>query len=394
MAESNSSAITLAELFKANDVPDDVLDELARAPFLCTTVKHFALYFDDKTEIKTMWAANSEKYKTAGNVIANLKYAWREATNLVETSLKRTAEGLPDENLDDPLRSEVEMSLKAAFLKTYGFNPPPPWMGVPSLVGRLHREFMKRSHIAPRVNKIKTLGQLNDVGPALKRQRIAADLELVMGASPGTLAVHHTFSYIQLLQSLLYSMTLAGSFKVTYHGNAKEAFMVPLQPCLTHLSNAQCFVGKWASKSFEHDILRKLTEIDETIRNRWAEIFRASDEPLGVAIDEADNLAQMLWQTDVPLMQKSQGDRARWGSGKGSGSGKKENRKLGSASFIEKVKKGSGKNQSAKSSEPCKFWNKGDCTRGKQCGFSHVCNFMKDNGKICGRKDHKAINHK
>ena len=118
--------------------------------------------------------------------------------------------------------------------------------------------------------------------------------------------------------------------------------MVPFQPCMTHLANAQSFVGKWANKSYEHDILRKLTEIDESIRNRWAETFRASDAPLGVAMDEADNLAKMLWQSDVPLIPKAHGNKGGGGWGSGKGNVRKDDPKLGSASFIDKVK-GNGK---------------------------------------------------
>ena len=52
------------------------------------------------------------------------KQAWREADALVERHLKRSATGLPEEALEDPLRSEVQGSLKQTFLNTYKFELP------------------------------------------------------------------------------------------------------------------------------------------------------------------------------------------------------------------------------------------------------------------------------
>ena len=100
-------------------------------------------------------------------MVANVKQAWREAESITMRNLKRAAEGLPEEDLDDPLREAVESSLKETFKREYSILLPASWMGVPSLTGRLHREFQKRSHVASKVDRIKRSARSQSQGRRL-----------------------------------------------------------------------------------------------------------------------------------------------------------------------------------------------------------------------------------
>ena len=114
-----STVVTLASLFAEHGVPEDVLELLADRPFKVTTVAQFANYFESKADIKTLFTDHN-KYKDEGDVITNLKQAWRsaEATNSIQ--LQRKSQGLPEESLDDPLRPDIQKSLEKTFHAKYG----------------------------------------------------------------------------------------------------------------------------------------------------------------------------------------------------------------------------------------------------------------------------------
>ena len=167
-------SISLKELLDSNDVDSTVLENLGKAPLNITTVKQFANFFETKQEIKTLFLDTLAEYMDLGAVAANLKGAWREAEALTQRSLKRNSEGLPDENMDDPLREAVDSSLKVTFSTAYRFDIPPTWLGVPSLIGRLHREFQKRSHVATKVEQVRTLSQMHEGRSGIQKKTLGS----------------------------------------------------------------------------------------------------------------------------------------------------------------------------------------------------------------------------
>ena len=68
-------SLTLAQLLKENDVPNDVLTLLAKPPFKITTIKQFANYFESKAEVFSLCLKESP-FKEEGDTIANLKKCW------------------------------------------------------------------------------------------------------------------------------------------------------------------------------------------------------------------------------------------------------------------------------------------------------------------------------
>ena len=308
-----SDATTLADLFKANDVDEGVMRELADAPFKISTVKQLANTFDSKADIKSSWASKSQAYKHEGNQISNLIQAWRLAEEWTERGNKRVSDGLPEEDLDEPLRDAVQLSLHAAFKKEYSILTPATWTCVPGLVGRHHRELLKRIHTPLKIGRVKTLGVISEANRPPKRQKLCSDVELVFGGSSSDFqGVYSTFQYIHKLQALLYTLAFAGTYKVTYKikgavpETTREVLQVPLQLCLNHLADAQNFVMTHAGVCQDQVILHRLIKIDESIRNRWAALFKPDDDtPLGVIMEEtATSYAPNLWAGDVPRIQK------------------------------------------------------------------------------------------
>ncbi len=66
-------------------------------------------------------------------MVSNLRQAWRQAEAGIERNLERTASGLPEENLDDPLRDEDQQSLLRELRQEYKYMTPAAWMGTDSM---------------------------------------------------------------------------------------------------------------------------------------------------------------------------------------------------------------------------------------------------------------------
>ena len=409
MAGVGKESLTLMELFQMNGVPKEVLEELGEPPFKIQSVKQFANSFETKGEITTLFAAKSGRFREAGDVIANLKQAWREAESHTQRSLKRVAEGMPEEDMDDPLPEGVRLSLQESFTRTYGVMIPMTWTAMPNITGRLHRGFNKREYIPTKVGMVKTLGVVTEAAPLAKRHRMGNEVELIVGATQKAEAIHHTFLYINKLQALMYSMAFAGCYTVSYKdrlGQTKESLQVPLQQCLAHLAAAQNFVVVHSGKSYESVILNNLCRIDETIRNRWAEKFRSSTDPCGsqanaeanplplgvIMAETADSFATNLWAADIPQIQKD--DKKGLGNSKAntpgkSGKGNAGSPKWSSNNFADQLKgnpKGSGKKGF------CKFFNSAGGCSAANCAFKHACSAKKSNGDYCGNKGHGEAN--
>ena len=264
----------MQELLNDCKVPADiVLPKLAADPFKITTVQQFANYFDEKKEVKTLFC---DKVSIEdGNVIGDLKQAWRVADALVSRLLTRTSQGLPEEDMDDPLRQEIQQGLEATFKASAGFAMPQVWQGPDTMLGRLHREFVKRTHVLNQINKIRCLRMAVASGPASSKRNIGNDIQISVGKPDGPAGpdVNTTSGYLLGLKILTMTMAVAGSFKVTreVQGARKDVLFCPLDPMIKHLSEAELYVlthSPGLGEVFsDHDVLVQLRRVDEAIRS-------------------------------------------------------------------------------------------------------------------------------
>ena len=328
--------------------------------------------------------------------------------------------------MDDPLREAVETSLKSTFLSTYKFDIPPTWLGVPSLIGRLHRELQKRSHIATKVEQVRTMGQLHEGRSALKKQRLSPLLELTIGQAEHQVTLSMPLQYLLALQALMYSMCYAGTYTISVGGaepgpREPTTLQVPLQHCLAHLADAQKFVAGHVGKASEHSILVGLRKIDEIIRQKWAEAFRTSALSFGAVMQATEPFAATLWMAPgaVGGQQQQQspnspgnGNKLSKGPGKlGNGGGKSP--RGGSGEFAAKLdNKNGGGGKGAKQPGPqiksvradkdgklfCKHWNDNrngtGCHFGATCTAKHACDALMPDGSACNATNHKRANHR
>ena len=112
MASMSSMSDELLQLLQTNNVHQDIISWLQHPDIECFTVRQFANFIDKQEEAQEEIMNNVESQKRNKTQRANVKMAWREAEGLVGRQLKRSANGLTDENLDEPLNPPLQRSIE------------------------------------------------------------------------------------------------------------------------------------------------------------------------------------------------------------------------------------------------------------------------------------------
>ena len=120
-------------------------------------MKVFANWVDDRNELKTAVLDQVQGLTTGRAQLGALKQAWREAEGIVARGLKRAAEGLSDEALDEPLQPDAQKALEKVFAETYRWQLPASSMPSDSLLGRGKRDFERRQPSMLAVGRAKSL---------------------------------------------------------------------------------------------------------------------------------------------------------------------------------------------------------------------------------------------
>ena len=101
--------------------------------------------------------------------LSRLRQAWREAEAHTKKAVDRQASGLPEENLEDPLRKEDRDPLVSQHKKTCSFDVPSRGMGTESLLGRFKREFERKNKVLFQVKGFKSMETATAVGPQVRK---------------------------------------------------------------------------------------------------------------------------------------------------------------------------------------------------------------------------------
>lgn len=409
---------SLAELLKSNGVPEPVLAELRKEPFKITTLKQFANFFETEGEVNSLFCQQVNTIKDEGDVVANLKQAWREAETTVQRGVKRLMEGLEDEAIDDPLRIEVAENLQKTWTKNHVAEPPAAWMGPPGMLGQFHREFVKRLHVALVIRKMKTLDSVVSMVPNTKRTRLSDRVEISVnqGDNVPEVAVTTCFLYILALKVLLYTMAMAGCYNVANEGEDPKLF-ASLEPLTQHLADAETYVGKYSGgKGAFSDwaILSSLREIDETIRNEWARLVRKG-KSLAEACSDSHGFAGSLWMTKPTRSQGGgghQGGSSLRGGGGQSGNGGNRSHSSKGPPQNQYLSKGGPKapardNNAEKygstfkttrqlpgGKKLCKPHNDGRGCKNNNCRDAHACDVLLPSNVACGDTNHNRLRHR
>eukprot|EP00973_Karenia_brevis_P082968 11503913-Karenia_brevis.AAC.1 len=199
-------ALSISQLLDKHTIPAAVQDELVGPPFNLDSVEKFANFFENAAEVRTLFVDQSTACNAAGDlsILASLRMAWREAEARTTQGVKRMSGDSPTINTEDPLPPEVEQGLRAAFARKHQLTIPSSWMGVPSLVGRLHRELKHRCMVLFPLHKLKSMDSASLSGPTTKRAKLTPQLELVVGGQEqaSEITISSSFQYLLSLQEL------------------------------------------------------------------------------------------------------------------------------------------------------------------------------------------------
>eukprot|EP00971_Amphidinium_carterae_P329745 6462396-Amphidinium_carterae.1 len=205
-----ASSTELASLLQANTVPTEMVAILQAAPYNLQSIRQLANAFESVSDVRTsFWERQTEERRNSWGqaALVGLRQAWREAEASTASLLRSVSAGLPEENLEDSLRAAVAQDLRKDFRSTHSFTPPSAWMGPPTLLGRLHREFSKYTHVFFPLRKVRSQ-ELSDVlGPAVHTVRLSNEIEVRLpGDASATkhreLPVNSCNSYLMALRIL------------------------------------------------------------------------------------------------------------------------------------------------------------------------------------------------
>jgi hypothetical protein len=403
---------SLQDLMKDNNLPESVWKKLSSEPFNITTIKQFANFFDSKTEVSSLFCIVAGI--TQGSVVADVKQAWREAEAQVQKGLTKTSAGLPEEIIDSPLRSEVQATLQAQWTAWYMWDLPSSWRGPDSLLGRFHREFLKKTHVLYLIKKIRSLEMATTLGPSQTRHHLGGSLDIFVQA-PDTAAevsINSTWGYLTGLKIILYTMALAGAFKVN------NVVFAPLAAMVKHLAAAENYAFTYNTGAHpmpDNIILGQLGRIDEGIRGEWAKRLRTAEGvTLGQVAEATEAYAASLWMInpsrDIPVQRgrsQSKGrGRGRHPRGRSQSRDRRERSRTpprGGKGGKSKGEDGRGTRfgqtvKTARSSKSgkilCKPYNDARGCKARNCSLAHRCDVLLPSGNACegahSRADHRG----
>jgi len=407
---ANQESGTLLGLLKNNNLPEEVKDALALEPFRITTICQFANFFESKGEVGTVFCEANDKCKKIfdkrGDLVAGLKQAWREAEAITVRSLKRTIDDVNTESIDEPLKHDEQTKLETMFKQEYRVSVPPLWMGFPAMLGRFHREFLRHTHTVFHVNKVRNLEAVVLQGSSVKHQKLGV-LDIAFGDSvkQAEAPVGNAFSYVLGLKAVLYTMSMAGSFKV--QRGSEQVFFAPLEGLLDHLAAVEGYILRHSTGNEPRPdsvILKQLMVIDEGVRAEWARIIRGNEPPgvtMGEAIKSTAHFSAGMFLMAPPdpnrrqiSNQGFQSPNRSKGGGKAEskGRGKDRDRPLSNAEKFDQKYKTCRFNENGK--RLCKPFNDVRDCRNPSCGDEHRCDYLTPKGVACNgshpRTEHKG----
>ena len=173
----------LRTLLAANQVHQDVVAWLESADAMCLSIKTFANWCDDPLGVQANILDHVPSCKTCRSQYAALKQAWKEAAAANSRSLRGAAEGLNDDNLDDPSPEPTQESVENTFTAYYKFPVDPKKFGSDAILGRIQREFVRHQPSMLALTRARTVTTCMRATPG-KRQKLAESLFIMIEDDP------------------------------------------------------------------------------------------------------------------------------------------------------------------------------------------------------------------
>ena len=317
----------------------------------CTTLSIFANWVDGTSELKEAIPKHTNM-KDSAPQLARLRMAWREADAAIARGVKRTAEGLEDENLDAPLASEIFKEVGKAFRTFYNWpDVPAERMGSDKLLGRTRKEFQRKEPSLIPMLKVKSL-TTSQFEPQEKKTKLSATAVLtVLAGDEQQAEAPSLFQWLSCFDIMVNTWALAGCFDVTHDAR-------PIKYC--HWSQADQYKFEFQNKAFqlrqkhsEKAVFNYLCEVESSVRSKAIELARSTEGvPWGPALLRSVKENSHLWQEKRGMLS-------------GGGDQAFRNNALSNSS-VKRV-------QHFQQSPPiCRFFLEGNCSNGDRCRFSHL----------------------
>ena len=412
---------TLVAQFVKAGVPDEV-QSLVQAKGICS-IERFANSVDTKAEVKAMYL-NGTPLENDTPQLAALKMAWRECESLVERGLVLTKTVVEPTELGDfevPLPTSVQQDLEQQFLKRYSWlRISSHSVGCDTLLGRVQREFLRRTPTVFRISRVRTRAQ-SAVSTSAKRQKISDQMSIHFNSGePEERRISGVLEFLRQLRVFGNTWAMAGNFFVTWQG--KEVLYCHWGHVTEYITELEGRVLELRHSYTDSSVCSWLAAVEEDFRAKAVELARAPDGPApwGLALLDAVRELHSKWDqrrdflvlvgaaSRVPQPPGSSGvprvkrEHVPKGPSKGTG---KRGRKSDLARPVSpprddplRLNDGTGARGSWKHAtmwgrkQLCKSWNDQRGCSGK-CGREHRCDVVLSNNEPCGSKDHRRLQH-
>jgi hypothetical protein len=242
----------------------------------CTNVEIFACWADSIDKWSAIARASPNQAEAAE--APRLKAAWRRAVTLSDRRNRRAAEGLPLDDIDEPLPLEQQRDINNAFLIKYGLlELDSTSICCDSQFAAFRRSLQAHQPSLFAVGKIRSVhDSVKEVSS--KRSRVGDGIELVQrGTQDDADFVASLWDWSEKHFIYMTSLAVAGCFDIWYKGE-KELYV--------HLSCVmkfhRCFklkVPKLRIKYTESSILVYIEETEKAFRARANELARSMEGP-------------------------------------------------------------------------------------------------------------------
>jgi hypothetical protein len=272
----------LRALLTKNGVHTDVIAHLPNLGLI--TIKNLANAADERKEIKANIMVyipgdadvNGTRVAHKDNIgeLSKVKQAWREAESIVSRQLKRSADGIAEEVMDEPLPQEVQEDLVNAFKTFYKFDIVLKRMGCDSLLGRIKREFDKGQLTIFPLSRVRSLAHVAKDNGA-KRERVGNVIMefLESGDMIAPMDQQKIFSLFQQLDILAMTWAVAGSHEVTVN-NAQVKY-IHWQDAVEYVQNIKERAIVYLTTSHDEDsVCQIVTQVDAVFRGKAIEDIR------------------------------------------------------------------------------------------------------------------------
>ena len=174
-----------------------------------------------RADIQTLLLDNVAGFENSNLALASISQATDEAVANVEAQTKRTAAGLKPEGQDEPLMIAIQDQLAAQFRSKDSWELEPKYQPSAAMIGRIRREFERRSPTIYNLIKVRTVYTSN-TGFDPKSRKLSEGITVVFEDDPEVTSVGGQITrlchIIDKLEVLALAWAITGNYDVPFEG--------------------------------------------------------------------------------------------------------------------------------------------------------------------------------